>query len=159
VQAVEVCAPQVDYSQAADGRYNVIADQSAVALESSPLSLLGNMLGKKPIRHVAEGGDGTSGAALGCHVDPLFYPAQQLSGLNASFVRRHAAMRPDLHAPRPPILSELRHVHLGTAREGSNAKPSYGIIPQDASILAGLAAVRINGAFGDSASCHGKAHR
>jgi hypothetical protein len=91
VQAVEVYAPQVDYSQAADGRYNVIADEGVVALESSLLPLLGDVLGKKPIRHIAEGRDGSSRAALGCHVNPLFDPPEQLSGLNASFVRRHAA--------------------------------------------------------------------
>jgi hypothetical protein len=117
------------------------------------------VLGKKPIRHVAEGRDGSSRAVLGYHVDPFFDPAEQLSGFDPSFVRRHAAMRPDLHAPGPAVLPTLRDVDLAAGWKGGDPKSCDCVIPKNAAILARLAFMRIDRALGDAVVCHGTGHR
>jgi hypothetical protein len=67
-------------------------------------------------------------------------------------------MRPDLHAPGPTILSELRHVDFGAALEGSNAEPRNRIIPKDRPVFFGLADKSIHCSLGDPALTHYTPH-
>jgi len=94
----------------------------AVALVSSPLPLLGDVLGKKPIRHLVEGRDGSSRTPLRRDVDPLLYFAKQLSRFDPSLVWRHPPMRSDFDASGSAILSKLGDVDFAAGGECSYAE-------------------------------------
>jgi hypothetical protein len=92
MKPVDLRAPYINDSHVAHRWLDVLVDQGCVAVERPGLSFLGDMLVEKTIGYFSKCRDPSIRAALGGHIDPLLYAAEQLSRFDSRFVRRHAPM-------------------------------------------------------------------